>query len=123
MVICEMFTGNKKMKYISTLLLFFLVPAVSYGVSGGVSGAISKINIKETGYMLITLESAHANPTGCLQSSMVAIPHTHLAKNEILSVLLSAHATRKPVSLWVTGCYENYGTSFPIGGTVTIYQE
>lgn len=110
------------MKYFITILLCFLFSENYVVAAGTASGKINSITIKETGYILISLESPHSNPMACEQNKMIAIANNHVAKNEILSVVLSAHATRKLAAFWITGCYEYYGTSFPIGTTATIHQ-
>jgi len=98
--------------------IFYSSSAVS--VPGGASGEILSINIKETGYILITLKSSHANTENCASSTMVAIANNHIAKKEILSIVLSAFATKRLVNFWISGCYEYYGTSFSNGITVSI---
>lgn len=115
---------KKNNRFVSSLLLMLLlIPNIVNAAAGGVSGTIRTITVKETGYLLITLNAAHANPTACLQDKLIAIANNHIAKKEILSVVLSAHATNKPVSFWITGCYEYYGTSYPNGVTAAIYNE
>ena len=111
-------------KIVTVLIsLSIIIPLNSFARAGVAAGKIFSINIKETGYILITLEAPHANPSGCEQNKVIAIANNHIAKKEILSVALSAYATRKPVSFWVASCYEYYGTSYPLGVTGAIYQE
>lgn len=111
------------MKYLLKPLFFASIAFNAYGAPGGVSGKISSINIKETGYILMTLEVPHTNPTACIQDKIIAIANNHVAKKEILSVALSAHAANKPEGFWITDCYEYYGTSYPLGVTAAIYQK
>lgn len=99
-----------------------LLPSIANTAPGGASGTIYSVIIKETGYLLITLDSAHANPTGCLQNKMIAIANNHIAKKEMLSLVLTAQAQQKPVSFWVTDCYEYYGTSYPLAVTAGIHR-
>lgn len=111
------------MKYIFSLIVVSIISLSAYANPGGVSGTVNMINIKETGYILITFDDPHSNPMGCELANMVAIEQSHVAKKEILSVVLAAHTVHKRVGFWITGCYEQYGTSFPIGGTAAIFQE
>jgi hypothetical protein len=81
---------------------------------------IKGINIKETGWILNSTDTPHANPMGCEKSDYIALSPTHLARDQILSLILSAYAMNKKVNFWITGCYESYGTSFPIGITASV---
>jgi len=113
------------MKTIITILAYasLLISFNNFAANGGASGLVKSITIKETGYILIELESSHANPGNCERNKMIAIANNHIAKKEILSVVLSAHAANKPVSFWVTSCYQGYGTSYPQAIVAAIHQE
>lgn len=100
------------MEKILILALLLLMPAAS-AVAAGASGKIKAINIKETGYIFITFTSDHTNNEQCGKADMVAIPQTHIAKKEILTIVLSAFAMKREISFWTQGCYAKYGTTYP----------
>ena len=104
-------------------LIIFLISVFSlpvHSAPGGVAGKITSINIKETGYILITLNSPHGNPEECMSNTSLVIAHNHIAKKEMLSLVLSAFSMDKTTSFWITGCYQAYGTSYPIAITANI---
>ena len=114
------------MKTILGILMVFLLP-VSGIAAGSASGTVGAVSIKETGYVLITFDTLPANPVGCegnenIEYQMVAIANDHVAKQEILSLVLTAHTTREPIDFWVSGCYEAYGKSFPLATSATLRQ-
>ena len=111
------------MKYLAIFFFLITLSAKSFGAPGSAYGTISGITVKETGYIIVTLDAAHANPMSCIEDKKIAITNNHIAKKEILSVILSAFATKKRVGFWVTDCYEYYGTSHPLGITATIYDQ
>lgn len=109
------------MKIVS-LLIGIIFTSVSFNslAGGGINGTISQINIKETGYVLITLTAAHNNPDSCETTDKVVFAHSHIAKQEMISVSLAAMTSGKSSNFWLSGCYEAYGTTFPIAITAAI---
>ena len=87
---------------------------------GGAKGLIKSITIKETGYLLIAFEAAHANTTECLKNDYVAIANNNPNREMMLSISLAANAQKKLANYWVVSCYEAYGTSYPLAITATI---
>ena len=104
------------------LLLVFLALFANGSIAapGGVSGKISGITVKETGYLYINLQSPHSNPENCDRADQIVITHNHVAKQEILSVVLAAQMTNKSVSFWIVGCHDYYGYTAPIAVTASV---
>ena len=102
--------------------LLFLMSLTAMAASGGVSGNIASVTVKETGFLFVRLSEPHANLQGCEKPEWVVFDSDHVARGEIMSVLLSAVALQKPVGFWLTGsgCYLAYGSSYPKAVTVTI---
>ena len=109
---------NRLRRYIGLALCFFSMGAAA--AAGGGSGQVKSITVKETGYILIGLTGNHDNPVGCERASIVAIASDHVAKQEIMTVALTALTLQKPFSFWLTECYHAYGTSYPLGVTATM---
>lgn len=104
----------KNLKIINIFLLaLLLIPSVTFS-SGGFTGKVDIITVKETGYIIVRLQEPHANPDACLEDKHIVVPYNHLGRKEILSLFTTAKVTDAPLSGWLTGCYENYGTSYPI---------
>jgi hypothetical protein len=105
-------------------LIVFMWASFSHAANhGSASGLIEFITVKETGYLLIQLSENHANPMECERADIIAIENTNLNKDQMLSISLMAFAGGYKASYWVVGCYEYYGTSFPLGSTATVYRE
>lgn len=102
------------------IVLAMLIAPFSFSASpGGATGKITAVTIKETGYILVTMESDHANPMECERTNIVAIAQNNSNRELMLSVILTAFASGKTAGFWVTDCYEYYGTSFPLAVTAT----
>jgi hypothetical protein len=103
--------------------LLFSLNAVAAG-NGTVSGYIKTVQIKESGYLLIQFEESHANPTECLQSSMVAIKPDSKVFDQIFSIALAAHLSHRKANFYtVLPCSEQYSTSYPVGITGAILDQ
>lgn len=100
--------------------VFVMVASNVRADPGSASGIISRIVVKETGYVLVYFTTPHANPTGCQENNVVAIAQSQIGKKEMLSVALLAKTTGKNAGFWVTDCYAAYGTTYPLGVTASI---
>lgn len=107
-------------KGILFLLLLGVVSTPIYAAPGEASGTISRIIVKESGYVLVYFQQPHANPTQCVESNVVAIAQDHIAKKEMLSVAMLSKAMGRVANFWVNDCYAAYGTTFPLGITAAI---
>ncbi len=114
-------------KKILVCILLFAVTAAFYGEEtepveyGSVGGYIKTINIKETGYILITFKEGKTFPVACKNNNAtVVIKHSHIAKKEMLSTITLAFALGKRVGFWVHGTYSAYGLEYPVAVTASI---
>ena len=111
----------KSSKYAFATALLGLALSSSVYAAGTITGKVSGFEVKETGYVLITLDREHANPDQCLKNKHAALPVDHAHYNVIVASLLTGKTTDSFFSIYVNGCYSNYGTSYPIVRTLQIY--
>lgn len=109
----------KNKKSVFALFVFLLASVNSYA-NGTVSDYVKSVQVRETGNLEITLEAHHGNPDGCVQAGKVVIEHSHVAKKEILSLVLTALSQHKSTSYYLVGCLEQYNTTYPKGYTAFI---
>lgn len=67
-------------------------------------GYVKSVDVRESGAVMVTLQSPHNDPQGCGKSDSVAIARNHRAKKEMLAVVLSAQATGAKVEFGINGC-------------------
>lgn len=101
-------------------MIFLGLISFQANAAGGIVGQIQAIDIKETGYVLVTLTSIHSNPDNCQNTNAVVFEPAHAAKKEMLSVSLAAMTSQKQSSFYLNGCYSAYGSTFPIAITAAI---
>ena len=46
----------------------------------------------------ITLSTSHSNPDGCLNDTVLEVPCSHLAINQIVSIALTAYTAKKRIT-------------------------
>ena len=108
------------MKKLIFSIFMVISPFVLSANHGSAGGIIKSINVKETGYILITFESNHANTMECESLNQVVIASTNPDRELMLSLALTAYATGDIASYWITGCYSYYGSSYSVASTASV---
>lgn len=104
-----------------SLVLFPLTSSASGWVTSNKSGRISFIN-PEGGVVRIHVTANDIrNPDQCGNASTVMLKGDSKNTDRQYALLLAAFMAKKPVKLWVSGCENGWGTTYPRLTAVYVY--
>lgn len=79
--------------------------SVGHNSTDTATGFIKSVSISESGEVVVKLDTPHRNPEQCDQDDTVTIADSHPSKNQLLALILSAQATEKKATFYISGCY------------------
>lgn len=84
------------------------------------TGFIKSVSVSESGEVIVKLDTPHNNPGQCDQDDTVTIADSHPSKNQLLALILSAQATEKKATFYISGCYRvgNYSLAKAVSGSI-----
>jgi len=108
------------MKRICFVLMLLLCEHANAGGGSGFRN-ISSIKIEGSSFIMIHATSAWSNPDGCSKSDQAMVLMSDNARQEKLSLAISAYMSGKKIGFWLSGCSQTpWGYSVPNVYTMTV---
>ena len=106
-------------------ILFIFVVSTHANASGWITddgtARITFVNTESIGVRLHYTADTSKNPDNCQNNSHLVLRADNPLFEQHYSLLLSAFMAKKPLKFFANGCFEGWGTSYPIISAIYVY--